>query len=78
MVTVLTGIAVFFVLPNTVESSGWLTPHEKQFIRSRLEQDSGTREGKVNTTDKFELQYLIRALTDWKIWFTVFIYWGST
>lgn len=78
LVTVLTGIAVFFLLPNSPESSNWLTDKEKHFIRSRLEQDSGTREGKVNTTDEFQLRYLIRAMADWKVWFSVFMYWGST
>lgn len=78
LVTVLTGFFVFWQLPNSPETASWLTPREKQFIRYRLEQDAGTTEGRVNTTDKFQFKYLIRALTDWKLWFTVFIYWGST
>lgn len=76
--TVLTGFVVFWALPNSPETSTWLTPRERQFIRFRLEQDSGTKEGRVNTNEKFEMKYLIRALTDWKLWFTVLIYWGST
>ena len=78
LVTVLTGLFVFWQLPNSPETASWLTSREKQFIRFRLEQDAGTTEGRVNTTDKFQFKYLIRALTDWKLWFTVFIYWGST
>lgn len=78
MLTVLTGFFVYWQLPNSPEQSTWLTPREQQFIRFRLEQDAGTKGGRVNTTDEFQMKYLIRALTDWKLWFTVFIYWGST
>lgn len=74
MITVLTGFAVFWLLPNSPESSTWLTPREQYFIRFRLEQDAGTKEGRVNTNEKFELKYLIRALTDWKLWLMVFVY----
>lgn len=74
----MTGFVVFFALPDSPETAQWLTPRERHFLRYRLEQDSGTREGRVNTTKKFEFKYLVRALTDWKLWFTVFIYWGST
>lgn len=77
-VTALTGFIVFFALPNSPESASWLGPREKLFLRYRLEQDSGTKEGRVNTTEKFQTKYLVRALTDWKLWFTVLIYWGST
>ncbi|KAK3711597.1 hypothetical protein LTR37_009588 [Vermiconidia calcicola] len=77
-VTVLTGFAVLWLLPDSPETSKWLDDREKKFIRARLDQDSGTREGRVNTTDEFQLKYLIAAVTDWKLWFTVFIYWGST
>jgi sugar phosphate permease len=77
-VTVLTGFAVLFLLPDSPERAKWLSSREQQFLRYRLEQDSGTKEGRVNTTDKFQVKYLIRALTDWKLWFTVFIFWGST
>ena len=77
-VTVLTGFAVLWLLPDSPESSKWLDDREKKFIRARLDQDSGTREGRVNTTDEFQLKYLTAAVTDWKLWFTVFIYWGST
>ena len=76
--TIACGFAVFFLLPDSPERAKWLSYKEKQFLRYRLEQDSGTKEGRVNTTEKFQVRYLVRTLTDWKIWFTVFIYWGST
>jgi sugar phosphate permease len=53
IITVVTGIAVFFVLPDSPERARWLTPREKQFVYYRLEQDSGTKEGKVHTSEEF-------------------------
>jgi MFS family permease len=76
--TILTGIAVLFLLPDSIERASWLSHEEKGFLRRRLQQDTGTKEGRVNTAEKFQTRYLIRALTDWKLWFTVFIYWGNT
>ena len=78
IVTVLTGIVVLFALPDSIERAKWLSAEEKRFLRYRLEQDTGTKEGRVNTTEKFQLRYLTAALTDWKLWFSVFIYWGNT
>ncbi len=60
MVTILTGFAVFWLLPDSPETAKWLSPREKEFLRYRLEQDTGTKEGRVNTTEKFELKYLIK------------------
>ncbi|EXJ77837.1 hypothetical protein A1O3_08996 [Capronia epimyces CBS 606.96] len=78
IVTVLTGLAIPFVLPDSPEGASWLTPEEKRFIRYRLERDSGTAEGRVETLDHFQTKYLVAAIMDWKLWFTVFIYWGNT
>lgn len=78
IVTVLTGIVVLLALPDSIERAKWLSPEEKRFLRQRLEQDTGTKEGRQNTTEKFQLRYLMAALKDWKLWFSVFIYWGNT
>lgn len=76
--TVASGLTIPFILPDSPEQASWLTVEEKKFLRHRLEQDSGTKEGRVETLDHFKLKYLVAALTDWKIWFTIFIYWGNT
>ncbi|KIV81005.1 hypothetical protein PV11_08459 [Exophiala sideris] len=77
-ITIAVGIAVPFVLPDSPERARWLTPEEQVFIRRRLELDSGTEKGRVETLDHFHSKYLIAAISDWKLWFTVFIYWGNT
>lgn len=76
--TVAMGLLVPFLLPDSPERANWLTPEEKQFLRHRLEQDSGTKAGKVETLDHFKFKYLVAAFSDWKIWFTIFIFWGNT
>jgi MFS family permease len=78
VVTVVVGFAVPWMLPDSPESAGWLTPEEKRFIRYRLERDFGTEDGRVETLDEFNIKYLVAALMDWKIWLTVFVYWGNT
>lgn len=76
--TVAVGLAIPFILPDSPERASWLTVEEKKFLRHRLEQDSGTKEGRVETLDHFKFKFLWAALSDWKIWFTIFIYWGNT
>lgn len=76
--TVFIGFTVLWLLPDSPERASWLTPEEKKFLRARLEKDSGTKAGRVETLDHFKLKYLTAALTDWKIWFTVLIFWGNT
>ncbi|OAG36485.1 hypothetical protein AYO21_09292 [Fonsecaea monophora] len=78
IVTVLMGFTIPWILPDSPERARWLTPEEKRFVRYRLERDSGTEKGRVDTMDHFHTKYLVAALTDWKIWFTVFVYWGNT
>jgi MFS family permease len=78
IMTVLVGLSIPWVLPDSPERATWLTPEEKRFIRHRLERDSGTEKGRVETLDHFNIKYLVAAITDWKLWFTVFIYWGNT
>lgn len=58
IVTVLTGLLVFVLLPDSPETSRWLSAREKEFHRYRLEQDSGTKEGRVNTTGEIRGQVL--------------------
>ena len=78
ILTTLAGVATLFLLPDSIERASWLSDEEKAFLRHRLQQDTGTKEGRINTVERFQTRYLIRALTDWKLWLTVFIYWGYT
>jgi predicted MFS family arabinose efflux permease len=36
-ITILTGIAVLFFLPDSIERSSWLSHEEKGFLRQRLQ-----------------------------------------
>lgn len=76
--TIAVGFTIPFILPDSPERARWLSSEEKAFLRSRLEHDSGTEKGRVETLDHFDRKYLIAALSEWKLWFTVFIYWGNT
>jgi MFS family permease len=78
IVTVLTGLFIPWLLPDSPERAKWLSTEDKRFLRHRLEQDSGTKEGRVETLDHFQIKHLVSALLDWKLWFTVFIFWGNT
>lgn len=78
IVTVVIGAMIPWILPDSPQSASFLTPEEKIMIRNRLEQDSGTQEGRVQTSEDFKWDYVTSVLLDWKVWFTVFIYWGNT
>lgn len=78
IITVIAGIAVPFVLPDSPDKVKWLTPAEKELHRTRLAQDSGTAAGKVAVQEKFHWGALKDAMLDWKIWFAILIFWGTT
>ncbi|KAL2427972.1 putative transporter [Exophiala dermatitidis] len=76
--TTLIGLTLHWTLPDSPATASFLTPTEKSFINRRLEQDAGTSAGKVRTGEPFQWRYLKAALTDWKIYFAVIIYWGNS
>lgn len=78
IVTVFVGAMVPWILPDSPQRASFLTIEEKALIKHRLEQDSGTVEGKILTSEGFRWLYVKSALLDWKIWFSIFIYWGNT
>ena len=43
----------------------------------RLQQDAGTKAGHVDTKDGFKWSSLRAALSEWKVWFAVIIWWGN-
>ncbi|KAJ3530518.1 hypothetical protein NM208_g9294 [Fusarium decemcellulare] len=78
ILTCVVGMTIPWTLPDSPQTARFLTTEEKAFIRNRLEQDSGTASGTVQTSEGFKWMFLRSAFADWKIWFTVFIYWGNT
>lgn len=78
IVTVLVGATLPWTLADSPETASFLTPEEKALIKHRLEEDSGTAAGKVGINEGFQWKYLKGALTDWKIYLAVIIYWGNS
>lgn len=77
LLTIVVGLACPFLLPNGPSTARFLSQDEKQFLAQRLKDDSGST-GQVQTEEKFQRRYLIAALTDWKIYLSVLIYWGNS
>lgn len=78
LVTVVAGCTLHWTLPDSPTTAKFLTPEEKAFIKHRLERDSGTSSGRVQVGEKYNWMFIRSALFDWRIWFTVFIFWGNT
>jgi sugar phosphate permease len=78
LVTVVAGVACFWLLPDSPSTASFLKPEERRFLVHRLQTDSGTKTGQVGTNDKFDWAVFRSALTDWKIWVAVIVYWGNT
>lgn len=78
VVTVAIGVTLPWTLPDSPSTASFLTEHEKLFINHRLEEDSGTSLGKVSTKESFQWKYLTSALTEWKIYLAVIVYYGNS
>lgn len=75
--TVVVGVSCYMFLPNGPATARFLTPAERAFLIERLENDNGGGSGKVGTHEPFKWRYMVDALTDWKIYLSVLIYWGN-
>ncbi|THV82868.1 MFS general substrate transporter [Aureobasidium pullulans] len=73
MVTVLIGVACFFVMPDTPALSGkWLTPDEQKYLLiQNIIKNNGTE--KHEKGDKFKWTYLKDLVTDYKIYLQAWI-----
>lgn len=74
ILTVVVGVFMPWALPDSPATASFLTDAEKQLVSSRLLQDMGSGAGHK---EKFQWKYLFAALTDWKIYLAVIIYWGN-
>ena len=70
----MTGVVVWFIMPNSPTESKFLTSREQEILCHRLENDNG----QVQTAEKFQKKYVWAALLDWKIWLSVLVYWGNS
>jgi MFS family permease len=78
IVTVVVGATVPWSLPDSPATASFLTPDQKELVISRLERDAGPEARGADTGGKLQWQSVKSAMMDWRIWFTIFIYWGNT
>ena len=78
IITMVAGLSTPFVLADSPDTCTFLTGSERDLLKKRLEEDCGTAAGKVETNEQFQWKFLRAALLDWKIWFTVMVFWGNT
>ncbi|EGX95801.1 MFS nicotinic acid transporter Tna1, putative [Cordyceps militaris CM01] len=78
LLTIVVAVVIPFVLPDSPETAKFLSDDEKAIVIHRLRHDSGTESGIVGTGEKFQWKYLIAAMLDWKLYLSIFIYWGHS
>ncbi|KAL7932956.1 major facilitator superfamily domain-containing protein [Trichoderma chlorosporum] len=78
IVTVGLSSLIWKFLPDSPGTASFLTAEEKEFVVYRLEHDTGSGRGRVTNSDKVTKKQIISALTDWKIWLSVFMYWATS
>lgn len=68
IVTVLIGVACFFVMPDTPALSGrWLDDEEKRYLAIQTVIKEGSN-ATAEKGDKFKWSYLVDLLTDYKVY----------
>ncbi|KAJ4361719.1 hypothetical protein N0V95_001612 [Ascochyta clinopodiicola] len=78
LIPVALALVVWKALPNSPETASFLTQPERDLLVRRLQDDSGSGQGRATNNDKMGKQYVIAGLSDWKIWAAVVIFWGNT
>ena len=78
LIPVALSLVIWKVLPNDPETASFLTQPERDLLVRRLQDDSGSGQGKATNNDKMGKQHIIAGLSDWKIWAGVVIFWGNT
>lgn len=73
VITVVVGLMTPLILPDSPDCATFLTEEERALLKHRLEEDSGTAKGKVQTNEKFQWKFLKAALLDWKIWYRPYL-----
>ncbi|KIW22912.1 uncharacterized protein PV07_11160 [Cladophialophora immunda] len=77
IVTVVVACAAFFLLHDFPDTATFLSPEEKAWVVHRLKYQGSKKSGRmVAESDHFEWKYVVRALTDWQLYLSLFMYWG--
>lgn len=78
IITVLVGCTIPWALPDSPDRASFLSDTEKNFVKSQIQRDQGvsgtSSEGQSQT---FKWRHLGEALSDWKIYLAVTMYWGN-
>ncbi|KZM22328.1 transmembrane transport [Ascochyta rabiei] len=78
LIPVALALIIWKILPNSPETASFLTQPERDLLIRRLQDDSGSGQGKATNNDKMGKQHVIAGLSDWKVWAAVVIFWGNT
>ncbi len=78
LLPVLASPCIFFFLPDKPATASFLTPEERKFVIHRIQIETGSAAGKVTNEDPLRKRYIIAAFKEWKIWMSLFIYWGNS
>lgn len=75
LMTVVLGFILPFVMWDSPEKANFFSDSERAYFtkRLRLDYNTGGKDG-----EKFKWIYLRQALTDWKIYLSVVVFWGNT
>jgi len=77
LLTVAVAIMAFFLLHDFPETAKFLTPEEKAWVLHRLKYQGSKASGReVAESEGFKWRYVRKALTDWKIYLSILMYWG--
>jgi MFS family permease len=78
LIPVALALVIWKILPDSPETAKFLTQPERDLLVRRLQDDSGSGQGKATNNDKMGKQHIIAGLSDWRIWAGVVIFWGNT
>jgi MFS family permease len=78
LIPVFLALIIWKILPDSPETASFLTQPERDFLVSRLAEDTGSGQGQVTNQDKMSWSYVKAGLTDWKILVAIVIFWGNT
>lgn len=74
--SVVVGVACFFILIDSPETSSWLTDEEKQYLRLRQISEYGGHEVHSRSS-KFSWKILRSCLLDWKLYLQAIVTWSN-
>ncbi|THG97071.1 hypothetical protein EW026_g4866 [Hermanssonia centrifuga] len=73
LITVLAGIASFWIIQDFPDTAKFLTEEERTFVIRRLQEDDQFSAA----GEKLKLRYIWQSLLDWKTWIAMLLYMGT-